>query len=51
MEGVRLIYEQIEEAKKYILGGSLLQLRLALILVDNVVELMMYRELEGRALK
>jgi hypothetical protein len=45
MERVRLIYEQIEEAKKYILAGSLLQLRLALILLDNAVELMMYREL------
>jgi hypothetical protein len=46
MERVRLIYEQIEEAKKLLLAGSLLQLRLALILLDNAVELMMYRELE-----
>ncbi len=46
MERVRLIYEQIEEAKRYILGGSLLQLRLALILLDNAIELMMFRELK-----
>jgi len=46
MERVRLIYEQIEEARKYILAGSLLQLRLALILLDNAVELMMCRELK-----
>lgn len=45
VERVRLIYEQIEEAKKYILAGSVLQLRLSLILLDNAVELMMYREL------
>jgi hypothetical protein len=46
MEQVRLVYEQIEEAKRYLLGGSLLQLRLALILLDNAAELMMYRELQ-----
>lgn len=46
MESIRLIYEQIEEAKRYLLTGSLLHLRLALILLDNAVELMMYRELE-----
>jgi len=45
VEQVRLIYEQIEEAKRYLLGGSLLQLRLALILLDNAAELMMHREL------
>jgi len=46
MENVRLIYEQIEEAKKLLLGGSVLHLRLSLILLDNAVELMMHRELE-----
>jgi hypothetical protein len=46
MESVRLIYEQIEEAKRYLLGGSLLHSRLALILLDNAAELMMYRELK-----
>jgi hypothetical protein len=45
VERVRLIYEQIEEARKYLEGGSLLQLRLALILLDNAAELLMYREL------
>ncbi len=46
MENVRLIYEQIEEAKRQLTAGSLLRLRLALILLDNAAELMMYRELE-----
>ncbi len=46
MENVRLIYEQIEEAKKYLMNNSLLRLRLALILLDNVAELLMYRELQ-----
>ena len=46
MQRVRLVYEQIEEAKNYLTGGSLLQFRLALILLDNAAELMMHRELE-----
>ena len=46
MERVRIIYEQIEEARKYLDSGSLLQLRLALILLDNAAELMMHRELQ-----
>jgi len=46
MESVRLIYEQIEEAKRYLLGCSLLQVRLALILLDNAAELLMCRELQ-----
>jgi len=46
MENVRLIYEQIEEARRHLVDGSLLHLRLALILLDNAAELMMYRELE-----
>lgn len=46
MERVRLIYEQVEEAKRFLLSGSLLHLRLALILLDNAAELMMYRELQ-----
>jgi len=45
MERARLIYEQIEEAKRHLLGGSHLQLRLALILLDNAAELLMHREL------
>jgi len=43
---VRLIYEQIEAAKTYLLNGSLLGCRLSLILLDNAAELMMHRELE-----
>ncbi len=46
MERVRLIYEQAEEAKRLLVTGSLLNLRIALILLDNVAELLMYRELE-----
>ncbi len=46
MENVRLIYEQIEEARRHLVDGSLLHLGLALILLDNAAELMMYRELE-----
>ena len=45
MENVRLIYEQIEHAKNMLLSGSLLNARLALILLDNAAEVMMYREL------
>jgi hypothetical protein len=45
---VRLIYEQIEAAKSYLLDGSLLGCRLALILLDNAAELMMHRELEDQ---
>ena len=48
MESIRLIYEQIEQAKKYLMNGSLLQLRLALILLDNAAELLMHRELQLR---
>jgi hypothetical protein len=45
-KGAGQVYEQVEEAKNYLLGGSLLQLRLALILLDNAAELIMHRELE-----
>ena len=48
MENVRLIYEQIEVAKGHLLGTSLLGLRLALILSDNVAELLMHQELKLR---
>lgn len=47
MINIRLIYEQIEAAKNYLLNGSLLGCRLALILLDNAAELTMHRELEG----
>jgi len=45
MESVRLIYEQIEHARVLLLSGSLLKARLALILLDNAAEVIMYREL------
>jgi hypothetical protein len=41
VENVRLIYEQLETAKAQLLGGGVLDCRLALILVDNVAELLM----------
>jgi hypothetical protein len=46
MERVRLIYEQLEEAKRLLATGSLLNLRLSLILLDNAAEVLMFRELE-----
>jgi hypothetical protein len=48
MERIRLLYEQIEEAKRLMLSGTLTSLRLALILLDNVAELIMHRELSYR---
>jgi hypothetical protein len=47
MINVRLIYEQIEAGKSYLLSGSVLGYRLALILLDNTAELLMHRELEN----
>lgn len=46
MENVRLIYEQIETAKAHLLKGGVLNCRLALILLDNVAELLMARALQ-----
>jgi hypothetical protein len=48
MENVRLIYEQIEHAKRMLQSESILDLRLSLILLDNAAEVMMYRELSSR---
>ena len=48
MERIRLLYEQIEEAKRLMLIGTLTNLRLALILLDNAAELIMHRELSYR---
>jgi hypothetical protein len=45
VENVRLIYEQIETAKTHLLRGGVLDCRLALILLDNVAELLMARAL------
>jgi hypothetical protein len=46
MENVRLIYEQIESAKGHLLRAGVLDYRLALILLDNVAELLMAKELQ-----
>lgn len=45
VKNVRLIYEQIETAKSHLLRGGMLDCRLALILLDNVAELLMARAL------
>src|SRR6266498_1640655 len=45
MVNIRLIYKQLETAKGHLLSESLLGFRLALILLDNVAELLMYGEL------
>jgi hypothetical protein len=45
MVNLRLIYEQLEAGKRQLLDTSLLGSRLALILLDNVAELLMYRAL------
>jgi len=46
VQRLRLIYEQLEEAKAYLLRGSLFNLRLALILSDNTAELLLYNALK-----
>jgi hypothetical protein len=43
MERLVLIVDQLEEAKRLIQVGSLSQLRIALILLDNASEVLMYR--------
>ena len=48
MERVQLIFEQIDEAKRLLADGSVLNLRLAVILLDNAAELIMNRELQNR---
>jgi hypothetical protein len=48
MERIRLVFEQIEEAKRLLEDGSILKLRLATILLDNVAEILMNRELRYR---
>jgi hypothetical protein len=48
MQRIRLLYEQIEEAKRLMLSGTPTNLRLALILLDNAAELVMHRELSYR---
>jgi hypothetical protein len=46
VQRIRLIYEQLEEAKAYLLRGSLFNLRLAVILADNTAELLVYSTLQ-----
>jgi hypothetical protein len=46
MQRLRLIYEQLEEAKAHLLRRSLFNLRLALILADNTAELLLYNVLQ-----
>ena len=48
MERLRLLYEQIEEAKRLMMSATLPHLRMSLILLDNAAELIMYRELGYR---
>src|SRR5271157_3906002 len=43
MERLVLIIEQIEEAKRFIQIGDLAHLRMALLLLDNASEVLMYR--------
>ncbi len=44
MERLILIVEQLEESKRLILIGGIPQLRMALLLLDNAAELLMYRQ-------
>ncbi len=43
MERLRRTVVQLEEAKRFILDGEVARLRLALILLDNAVEVMLHR--------
>lgn len=45
MERLRRTVVQLEEAKRFILGGEVARLRLALILLDNAVEVMLQRRI------
>lgn len=47
MERLILIVEQLEECKRLILDGGLSQLRMALLLLDNAAEIMMYRQMKS----
>lgn len=47
MERLILIVEQLEECKRLILEGGLSPLRMALLLLDNAVEIMMYRQIKN----
>ena len=44
MEGLRRTVVQLEEAKRFILDGEVARLRLAVILLDNAVEVMLHRK-------
>ena len=46
MERLRRTVVQLEEAKRFILDGEVARLRLALILLDNAVEVMLHRRVK-----
>ena len=48
MERLYRTVVQLEEAKKLVQQGDVAHLRLALILLDNAVEVMMHRVIEGK---
>ena len=48
MESLYRTVVQLEEAKRLVTQGDVAHLRLALILLDNAVEVMMHRVIEGR---
>jgi len=48
MERLRRLVVQLEEAKRFILDGELARLRLALILLDNAVEVMLHGSSDPR---
>src|SRR5271166_1289901 len=48
MERLYRTVVQLEEAKRLVKRGDVAHLRLALILLDNAVEVMMYRVVEGK---
>ena len=52
MERLRRTVVQLEETKRFILDGEVARLRLAIILLDNAVEVMLHRRVSedlGRA--
>ncbi len=48
MERLYRTVVQIKEAKRLVRQGDVAHLRLALILLDNAVEVMMHRVIEGK---
>lgn len=50
VERLRLIFDQLEESKRLIHDGGVPQLRMALLLLDNAAEILMYRTAENEFL-